>query len=267
MPWGIMTLVAQLGKSWSNAWNACCVHTRPLPRESPEMLFRLRIQGKHRGCPPQCTRPSVRRIRWNWVSRSGLWPPAKSLRIWCRASFCSSIQSCTTGALTGVPARSPSRQSPAARGRSTGRSPGPDPSAVRTFRTAFRFSSSCGSDWIFFSTSSRTPHAPCGGIVGQLVEFVGYPARWSAAERPKIFGHVLDPAMSQPRRFQRGKPSSILLRQTFRDTLVSVLDLRLVPLLKDKCHPWPPSCTWNPPFRKHRSRADYHNLLQTPTAI
>ena len=212
MPCGMITPVAQLGKSWSNARNACCVHTRPLRKSCPRCSFAL-VSRENTGLPAAKYSAFSSAIRRNWASRSGLCPPAKTFSILCRASFCSSIQSCTTGGLTGVPMSVTA--SAICRGErsvhSTSFSSGSP--AVRTSSTDFRFCSSSGSDSIFFF--DRHPDAApvprqdrwATGRVRSAPAFDG-PRRTS-----QHLGDVLDPAVSQARRFQRGKPPPILLRQ------------------------------------------------------
>jgi hypothetical protein len=166
-----------------------CVHTRPLRKSCPRCSFAL-VSRENTGLPAAKYLAFSLAIRRNCVSRSGLRPPSRTFSILCRPIFCSSIQSWTTGGLTGVPMSVAA--SAICRGErsvhSTSFSSGSP--AVRTSRIAFRFCARSGSDSIFFF--DRHPDAapapqrgrPATGRVLRLR------ARWSESNIPEPRRHT-----------------------------------------------------------------------------
>jgi hypothetical protein len=185
MPCGMITPVAQLGKSWSNAWNAFCVHTRPSRKSCPRCSFAL-VSMENTGLPAVRYLAFSLPIRRNWVSRSGLCPPARTFSILCRPNFCDSIQSCTTGGLTGVPMYVAA--SAICRGErsvhSTSFSSGSP--AIRTSSIAFRFCSSSGSDSIFFSDRHRDAVSVLQQGRSAIGQVRRLRVRWSALNIPVL---------------------------------------------------------------------------------
>ena len=178
-------------------------------------------------------------IRMNWASRSGLWPPSRTLAILCSANPSSSNQSRTTGGLTGVPmsvTASAIRRGERSVHNTSSSSGSP---AVLTSSTDFRFCSSSGSDSTFFSTSPRTPHPSLGGIFRQQPKFDSS-THDSPCRALQDASDVLDTTATQPGGFKGREPSLVLLGQCFPKPPHPLFDIRLVPLLKYKSHPWPP---------------------------
>ena len=196
--------------------------------------------------------------------RSGLWPPSKTFSILCNASFCSSIQSCTTGGLTGVP-KSLTASAICRGERSVHSTSGSSGSpAVRTSRTDFRFRSSSGSD----STLFFDRHPDAARVPRQGPQAIGpvrpSRARWSVSNTPRPWPHT---------RSHRGPVDSLPARRTVADpfpttsarTPASASHARLIALLKYESHPWPPWGQRHPCFREHRRILPYHR--KPPTVV
>ncbi len=237
MPCGIMTPVAQLGKSWSNARKACWVHTRPSRKSCPRCSFAL-VSRENTGSPAAKYLAFSSAMRRNWASRSGLCPPAKTLAILCRPNFCSFIQSRTTGGLTGVP-MSVTVSASCRDERSVHSTPASSGlPAVRTSSTDFKFSTSSG--WvstIFFSPAANSSHSSRCRIVWQPVQ-LGQSAFNGSLRASEHLGHILDPAMPQPPSLDGSIPSSIFLGQRLIKGPNLFHHFRIVLQLKYEGHPW-----------------------------
>jgi hypothetical protein len=102
---------------------------------------------------------------------------------------------------------------------------------------------------LFFSTGDWMPYPSCSGIDRQLVKFVD--SAFDGSRRAfQNLGDVLGPTVSQSRHFEGDEAPSIPFRLCFPKLAHPFLNVRFVPLLKYKSHPWAP-CRCNiPPFQE-----------------
>ena len=158
MPCGMITPSAQLGKSWSKAWNDELPRTRPFRNSEPRCSFAF-VSVENHGLPASsCCRTSSP-IRSNCASRSGCLPPARSLRFWCRRIPASSIHLAMASRPTGVPISSSlsDRSSGESSVKTISSSSGSP--AVRTSRPSIRLSSSALRNRFFFDRRRTRPAA------------------------------------------------------------------------------------------------------------